>query len=585
MALAILFVTVLILLTCYRYYITRRVAQTVEPQWSRSTPARRKMDGIRFFPSPPGVLAGFQLKSISLDVVIGPVIAIQFGWLPALLWLLFGAIFFGWVLDYFSVMIPIRDNGNSLGDLFGEIFSPKSRKLILLFIYFYLLVLLSQLGLLLSTLIGRENVTSGILILVFAGFVAGLMIYRWRINYILASFVSVLIAIFGIWTTTSISFQNFIIAFNQYINEIGSDPYQTLLNSNAITWGSFFWLLIILSVSFFIAVFPMWRIAVPLNYVSSWLVILTLGIAAAGLLYGILNGSIDSKFEIPLLVTYFHPNLGPIWPILFVTLSSGAVSGWHSLVSSYSTSHQVEKEPFAMPVATGSMFTETVMVVIVIIFAATFGVSSGLFNSGQSYSLNAGPASILAVGLAKSWSSIGFPESLGGSISAMFLAMLGFTILHLALRFSGIVSSELFGSHHRHLANPKINQLFVILLTLIIIAFGFWQSLWILFAGANQLLAALILLLISAWLVKSEKSYLWTLIPSLALFVTALGALIYSVFYQELYQRFFLDQLNAPELTAGIFITIIFGLFFMIFGTYLYFAGLKKLNSSWTIRF
>ncbi|MGW8143637.1 MAG: carbon starvation CstA family protein, partial [Anaerolineales bacterium] len=116
-------------------------------------------------------------------------------------------------------------------------------------------------------------------------------------------------------------------------------------------------------------------------------------------------------------------------------------------------------------------------------------------------------------------------------------------------------------------------------------AFGFWQSLWILFAGANQLLAALILLLISAWLVKSEKSYLWTLIPSLALFVTALGALIYSVFYQELYQRFFLDQLNAPELTAGIFITIIFGLFFMIFGTYLYFAGLKKLNSSWTIRF
>ncbi|MGW8143636.1 MAG: carbon starvation CstA family protein, partial [Anaerolineales bacterium] len=392
MALAILFVTVLILLTCYRYYITRRVAQTVEPQWSRSTPARRKMDGIRFFPSPPGVLAGFQLKSISLDVVIGPVIAIQFGWFPAILWLLFGTIFFGWVLDYFSVMIPIRNNGSSLGDLFGEIFSPKSRKLILIFIYIYLLVLLGQLGLLLSTLIGRENVTSGILILVFAGFVAGLMIYRWRINYILASFVSVLIAIFGIWTTTSTSVQNFITAFNQYINEIGSDQYQTLLNSNAITWGSFFWLLIILSVSFFIAVFPMWRIAVPLNYVSSWLVILTLGIAAAGLLYGILNGSIDSKFEIPLLVTTFHPNLGPIWPILFVTLSSGAVSGWHSLVSSYSTSHQVEKEPFAMPVATGSMFTETVMVVIVIIFAATFGVSSGLFNSGQSYSLNAGPA-------------------------------------------------------------------------------------------------------------------------------------------------------------------------------------------------
>jgi carbon starvation protein len=224
------------------------------------------------------------------------------------------------------------------------------------------------------------------------------------------------------------------------------------------------------------------------------------------------------------------------------------------------------------------MFAETVMVIIVIIFAASYGVSSGIFNPDQNFSLTAGPASILAVGLARSWNAIGLPESLGGSLSTMFLTMLGITILHLVLRFSGMVAADLFDKRFKLLSDQKFGLIFIILLAMIIILFGFWQSLWILFAGANQLLAAIVLLLASAWLVKLEKSYLWTLVPSIILFVTAMAALLYTAVYQALYRQLVLDQLNNPGTIPGNFITIIFGLFFMIFGIYIFTVGMQQLN-------
>ncbi|UCF27764.1 MAG: carbon starvation protein A [Chloroflexota bacterium] len=578
MGLAILFITVFVLLISYRIYAVRKVNQTVQPSWSRSTPARRKMDGVNFMPSPPGVIAGFQFKSISLDVIIGPVIAVQFGWLPAILWLLFGSIFFGWVLDYFSTIISVRNGGNTISDLIGEFFNPTSRKLILVFIYIYLLTILGQFGLLFSTLLGRENVASGIIILVFAGFISGLMIYRWRINIILASFLSVMIALVGIWTTTTPTVHLFLNTVNQNLAEIGSLTLPKLISTSQVSFHSLFWILFLFAICYLIAVLPMWRIAIPINYVASWLVILTLGLAVAGLLFGTLNGSINSNFEIPPLVTTTHPNLGPIWPILFVTLSSGAVSGWHSLVSTFSTSRQIEKEPLVLPVTTGAMFTETVMVVLVIIFAATYGVSSGLFNPGQDYSLTAGPASIFAVGLAKSWHELGFTESLGGSFSALFLTIMGITVLHLVLRFSGVVSKDLFGQRFRTLMKPQFNILVIILIALLIIYFGYWQSLWVLFAGANQLLAAIVLLLASTWLVKIRKSFWWVFIPSVILFLTAMAAFFYNTIYQVLYQQVVIGQFDNPVSVGGNIITIVIGVLFMIFGVYLFYAGFKQFN-------
>ncbi len=584
MGLAILVITVLVLLFSYRFYATRKVNRYVEPTWSRSTPARRYMDNVNFLPSQAGVLAGFQFKSISLDVIIGPVIAIQFGWLPALLWLLLGAIFFGWVQDYLAAIISMRKAGRPLGDLIGIYFNSTSRTVILIFIFIYLLIIMGQFGLLMSTLLSRENVSFGILFLVLAGFLAGLMIYRWRINLIVATLLSVMVALFGIWITSMPPLQDMVISFNQIIANQGSLNLPSFISTPEMSWHSLIWLLILFAICYLGAVLPIWRFSVPFNYVSSWIVLLGFGLAIVGLLFGTLSGSISAVFEIPALVSTFHPDLGPIWPILFVTLSSGAVSGWHSMVSTFSTSHQIEKEPLAMPITSGAMFGETVIVVVVIIFAATFGVSSGTFNSGDNFSLTAGPASVFAIGLARTWNAIGFSELIGGSFSALFLTLMGLTVLQLVLRFSGLVGSDLFGKRISALGKPKINLLFIIILALIIIISGFWQSLWVLFAGANQLLAAIVLLLGSAWLVKQGKPFWWALIPAVSLFVTAMAALFYTSIYQALYQQLLFDLDTPPSSILGDLVTVIFGILFMILGSYLFIIGWQQLNRARTNR-
>jgi carbon starvation protein len=535
------------------------------------------MDNVNYLPTPAGVLAGFQFKSISLDVIIGPVIAIQFGWLPAVLWLLVGSIFFGWVQDYLTAIMSMRSAGNPLGDLIGDYFNPSSRFVGLLFILIYLLIILGQFGILLSTLVSRENVTFGILILVFTGFLAGLMIYRWRIDLKMSTLISVLVALLGIWITSTSPIENLVMSFNQLFSDLGSLNLPSFMSQGEISWTSFIWLLILFGICYLGAILPIWRFAVPFNYVSSWVIILGFGLAVIGLLVGTLNGSLNSVFEVPPLVTTAHPNLGPLWPILFVTLTSGAVSGWHSLVSSFSTSRQVEKEPYTMRITTGAMFGNTVLVTVVIIFAATFGVSSGILNADQNYSLSAGPASVLAIGLAKTWNAIGFPEAIGGSISALFLTIMGLTVMQLVLRYSGMVTADLFGKRIAGLGNPILNLLIIIFLVIIIIIFGFWESLWVLFAGANLLLAAVVLLLASTWLAKQGKSSLWTFLPAAFLFVTAITALFYVAIYEVFYQQIVLSLDVNPSSIIGNLVTITFGLLFMAFGSYLFFIGMLQL--------
>ncbi len=578
MGLTILVITILVLLLAYRYYTVRKINQNVEPSWSRSTPSRRYMDGVDFMPTPTGILAGFQFKSISLDVIIGPVIAIQFGWLPAILWLLIGAVFFGWVQDYLVTIMSMRKAGRPVSDLIGSYFNPTARSVILIFIFIYLLIILGQFGLLLSTLLGKENVPFSILFLVLAGFLAGLMIYRWRINLILTTLLSLLVAFLGFWVSSIPKIQNLVASINGIILDQGTLNLQSSFISGDISWYSMIWIVILFSICYLGAILPIWQFSVPFNYVSSWIVIIGIGLAVLGLLLGTFNGSINAVFEIPPLVSTFQPNLGPIWPILFVTLSSGAVSGWHSLVSSFSTSRQVEKEPLALPVTTGAMFTETVMVAIIIVFAATFGISSGAFSSEQNFSLTAGPASVFATGLARTWNVIGFSESTGNSFSALFLTLMGITVLQLVLRFARIVNADLIGTRISALKNPKLGTLFVIILTLIIVVFGFWQSLWVLFAGANQLLASIVLLLISTWLAKHGKSFWWTLLPAGFLFMTALAALFYSAIYQALFQQIIFESEINPSLILGNTITVGFGLLFIIAGSYLFYIGIRALN-------
>jgi carbon starvation protein len=574
MGLILFLLTIATLLVAYRFYAVRKSRLEVEPSQSRSTPARRYMDGIDFLPTPRGVLTGYQFKSISLDVVIGPVIAIQFGWLPAILWLLIGTVFFGWVQDYLVTILSMRRAGKTISDLLTEFFQPNVRSISLIFLLIYLLTILGQFGILLSTLLGRGSIFFSVLILVLAGLVAGQMIYRWRLNILISTLFPVLIIILGFLFTTTPNFDVVNESMANFFSSQGSEVSLLPFGPRNFSWQALISISVIMLICFLGAVLPVWRFTVPFNHLSSWIVIIGMSLAIGGYIYGTLGETINTRFEIPAFVAGYQPAIGPIWPILFVTLSSGAISGWNAVVSTFTTSRQIEKEPMTLPVTTGAKFTETVLVAMVIIFAATFGVSSGTYSPEQGFGLVAGPASVFAIGMARSMSAIGFPEAMGASFSALLLAIMILTIMQLVMRITRIVSADLLGEHIYALRNSSVTTVILIIITLVIIAFGFWQWLWVLFAGANQMLAAIALLLVSTWLVRRGKSYQWTLWPAIFMFITALAALICTSIYQTIIS----SQGSNSNGLIGNLIIFAFGMVFIGLGSYMFIAGWRAFN-------
>lgn len=575
MGLAILISIILVLLLSYKLYISPKIRQNINPSWNRSTPARRQMDGIDFFPTRSSVLAGFQLRSISLDVIISPIIAVQFGWLPAVLWLLIGAIFFGWIQDYLSTIISVRASGKSFPQLFEAHFNSRSRTLIYIFLMAYLVIIISQFSILLSTLLSRVDTPFAIVLFVLVGLFAGFLIYRTRVNLAITSILSVAIAMIGIWASSTTQILGSLSQINKYFVDLGT------VGTSGSFFGELSWqLLIALSAVFFIcylgSILPAWRFLVPFNYVSNWIVILGFSLALFGLTIGTLKGEISASFEIPPIVTINQQQIGPLWPILFVTLSSGAVSGWHSLVSSYSTSHQVEKEPLVKPVTTIAMYGETIIVSIIIIFAATFGVSSGIFNPDQNFALTSGPASVFATGFAKTWNILGVSQSIGSSISAILFTLMGLSVLQLVVRYARIIISELFGKRFHLVNNPHIGTMIVILVSLSLVLIGLREWLWLLFAGANQLLASLVLIFATIWLAEQNKSTTWTFVPSIFLFFTGLAAIIYSSIYQPFLSAIFSNAIAPNGVSLASIITLLFAVIVSAAAIYIYFIGIQR---------
>src|SRR4030043_1157528 len=185
----------------YRFYAKYVDTKIIKSDPKRATPAKMFMDGVEFMPTSKNILFGYQFKSIAgAAPVIGPIIAIQWGWLPALLWVLLGTLFIGWVHDYSSVLVPMRKDGASFGGLSYKLISPRARIILLCFIYFFLLLVAGFFGaVVVDAAIGQKSSPMAWLLLTIGGILAGQMIYRWKKDIILTTIACVLIAFFGIW--------------------------------------------------------------------------------------------------------------------------------------------------------------------------------------------------------------------------------------------------------------------------------------------------------------------------------------------------------------------------------------------------
>jgi carbon starvation protein len=518
----------------YGVYARRINRDIVQPDPNKATPARMYMDGVDFTPASRNVLFGYQFKSVAaLAPLTGPIIAVQWGWLPALAWIILGVFFIGWVQDYGAMIMGVRREGDTMGALSFKLISPRARNILMIFIYFYLLLIMGAFGNAVGkTLMTNPKVPFGMIALVVMGVLAGQMTYKWKQDIILTTVVTVVLTFVGIWlgTTSAVS--------GVFASLYGpADRVWFLGNTQAQVLGT----LLMIIFCYLGAVLPIWSFAQPVNYVSFWIVTL-------GMVGGVLGLLIwrPGMGDFP-AYTQFTIASGPLWPMLFVTIACGAISGWHSLVSTSGTARQLEKETDALPVGGGAMFMEAGFAVIAFLTATV------AFGSFQGYQDAGGAGKALAVfagGLAKFLGVIGIPESFGAAYGSVFLTIMALTIMQLVVRFMRVASAELVGDALPAMKNVHVGTIVALLLTILFVWIIPWLAIWGAFGASNQLMAGLALLLIALWLKSEGRRNAWALYPSFFMIVTDMAALIYLAYVN-------FRKLATPDLTTQGFIASI----------------------------
>ena len=591
MALAVLVVGIVIFVLGYRFYAAKVDRDIIQSDPKRATPATMYNDGVDFMPASSSVLFGYQFKSIAaLGPIVGPITGLQYGWVPAFAWIILGTFFIGWVQDYGSAMLAMRNEGMTMGGLSYKLISPRARTLLLSFLYIYLLLIMGAFGAIIAPLLAGNNVPVGFFIIVLAGVLAGQMTYRWKQDLLLTTVVTVAIALVGAWLGTLPIFagtgaEGQRLGLIGWINGLAGDAEGTLYQTpyGPMKWSTFFWALMMMVFCYLGSVLPIWRFAQPVNYTSFWFIAISLVLTILGIIIATFTGSVGTAFEIPAFVTAFQPHLGPIWPILFVTIACGAISGWHSLVSTSGTARQLEKETDTLPVGAGAMYTEGILATVAAITGATLVARADgtpIYDAAQNFKLVIGGGGVFVGGLSRFMSVVGIPPSLGGAVGAIFLVVMAVTIMQLAIRFMRIASAELLGDKIPALKNPHIGSIVAILLTLFLVYAGYWQWLWVLFGGSNQLFASMALILISIWVAKQAKPVLWAFIPALFMFITTVGALLWTSW--TALDKGFIHR--APEMTApfvvGNLISALFGLYMAVSAVILFVDALKSFSEA-----
>ncbi|MDD3580640.1 MAG: carbon starvation CstA family protein [Desulfobacca sp.] len=502
---------------------------------NRATPAKMYLDGVDYMPANKTVLFGFQLNSIAgAAPIIGPIIALQWGWLPAVLWLGFGVLLIGWVQDYSICMVSVKNDGDTLGALSYKLISPRSRAILLAFIYFYLLLLATAFGDVISKgLSGNAALPLPMLVAVGTAFLVGHLIYRSRVNILLTTLVAIVLIFGGI-------------ALGNYL------PIRASYNVMLVALCIF---------AYFGATLPVWQFIQPYNYASVY-------VTYFGIITGIIGVLISAKPMTLPAVGSFNIGLGPLWPMMFVTIACGAISGWHSLVSSIGTSRQIENELDVRPVTSGAMFAEFTISVIAVIVCAT------AFTSNADYLAQlkaAGPVAIFTTGLGGAITSLGFPATFAQSVGGAMILILALTTINLVFRFMKVATVELLGGKVPLARNQHVAVLIAVIITFFLIKTGYWLYIWVLFGGANQLMASLALLLVTLYLASTAKNYRFILYPMFFMYISTVAAIFYTAFF-KLLPPVFSGQLTGVK-TVGHVLSATFGVLLIVLALILAYDG------------
>ena len=565
----------------YNFYAKRIDRDVIQANNKKATPAKMYMDGVDFMPASRNVLYGYHFKSIA---AAGPIVGVitaanLWGWLPAILWLMIGVSFIGWASDYSAIMLSVRNDGNSMSAVAHKLVAPRTRTVLFVFIFFYLLLIAGAfIGILSAIMAANPDVPLGIFVLALMGLLASQMLYKWKMNLPLTTAIVVIVTLAAMalgpfgqkFDAGKLTEQGpvgkMVVGINNAINNLtGNKELYSVTDPTAAdpripapgadgkrpatavydpatglikTMPSYLlWALFLFVFSYLGANLPIWRFAQPVNYIGFWITLIVILLSAVGAVLAPLTGVKDASgaaigaFALPAFCTAGDVTnklcqagnggftalasgaLQPIWPMLFVTIACGAISGWHALFGSVGTARQLEYETDALPVGGGAMFSENTLALLSLIAVSIAGAGGGggRFAAGVGKLLYAATFSAL-------------PEAFGTALGFGAFVVIVLTVVQLVFRVMRVTLTEWVGEAVPAVKNMHVSTVISMVLTLALVLSGTWVYLWQLFGASNQLMAALSLLLVTVWLKSEKRNPAYALWPMLFMYFTTLAA-------------------------------------------------------------
>ena len=512
----LLLIGIAVLLCGYIFYGRWLCKQWGVGESTEATPAHTLRDDVDYVPAPAPVLMGHHFSSIAgAGPITGPITAATtgFGWLACVLWILIGGIFFGGVHDFGALFASVRHGGKSIGEIISANMSLRAKRLFVIFAYLTLVLVVAafaaivagtfgvtydETGALTAAGVANAQVAMVSLMFIVMAIIFGFAVYRKGVDMKIASVIGVI----GIALCIV----------------IGLNFYPVQLSANA--WMYIVGLYIIVA-----SVAPVWILLQPRDYLSSFLLYAMLALAAIAVFMG--NPSMDT---LPLLNK--ADNATPVFPVLFTTIACGAISGFHSLVGSGTTSKQLDKEKDAKPIAYGGMLIEcalAIMTLIAVAHAYSFNDTDLAFK-GATAIFGGGIASMIDP-------SRGTVYSVLYTLLVLTYSTFCLTSLDTATRMGRFMFQEFWldgtkgetpqnvTGYKKVLSNPYVATLITVFLG-IALGMNGYGKIWALFGSANQLLAALALLAIAAWLGNIGKKNAMCWIPMFFMLAVTIASLI-----------------------------------------------------------
>ncbi len=490
----------------------------------RPTPAHKLYDGVDYVPAHPLVLYGHHFASIAgAGPIVGPALAMAWGWLPGLLWVWFGNAFIGAIHDYLSLMSSVRYDGRSVQWLAGRLMSKRTGAAFEVYIWFALVLVIAAFTAVIAGIFQKvpQAASAALLFMVF-GVILGLIMYRTRVDFKVSTALAIIFMLLSVW----LGFK-FPVTFSFH------------------EWAIFLLIYIVIASSI-----PVWILLQPRDYLNAYL--LWLGLIGGIVAFIALGGS--GRFTAPAFTTWSANVIGgkasPFWPTIPLVIACGSLSGFHSIVSSGTSSKQLDNEIHGLMIGWGGMFTEGFLSTIVIAAIAVYGfqvfsdagvhITSATWGSTYAHLVasKVGKVTIFAKSYGYALNNaLGINTAVGTTFASLWVAAFALTTLDTATRLGRYAWQEVFGmftdtseGFFKWITNKWIASIILAVFGVALAWGNQWLILWPAFSGMNQMLASIALMTVALWTSKVQRAGKWkwaVVVPALFLWITVTLALIW----------------------------------------------------------